>query len=135
MVQPRVLFFIDGPVPSVTDKQQANTLRGQGAIVSFRNVRYVGEVGAGVEEKAHGVAGAVPDVYAGHTTAEDAIKAYQDGLVAESAGMVALGDVLATGGAAGVSAEEVAKATAAAEAAKLAGGGFQPSQSPFKPAQ
>ena len=135
MVQPRVLFFIDGPVPSVSDKQQANKLRGQGALVSFRNVKYVGEAGGGVEEKAHGVAGAIPATYKDHASAEDAIKAYQDGLVAESAGMEALGGVLATGGAAGVSAEEAAKAKAAAEAAKQAAGGFQSSQSPFTAAK
>lgn len=68
--QPKILFFIDGPVPSEVEKLDAFDL---GVPVQFRNAQHVFKV----EEEADGVAGVIPKAYAKHPTAEDALKAYK----------------------------------------------------------
>lgn len=74
---PRILFFIDGPVPTAANKIEANAMRGNGAIVCFRNSRFVGGDGNdGAPEPNDGVAGKVPTDYEGQPTADVAIKKY-----------------------------------------------------------
>lgn len=68
--QPKIIFFIDGPVPSETEKLDAFDL---GVPVQFRNAQHVTRV----EEDCDGVAGNVPAPYAKHASAEDALKAYK----------------------------------------------------------
>jgi len=68
--QPKIIFFIDGPVPSEAEKLDAFDL---GVPVQFRNAQHVSRV----EEECDGVTGHVPEAYKGYATAEDALKAYK----------------------------------------------------------
>jgi hypothetical protein len=69
---PRILFFIDGDVPSKKEYAAAARL---GPNTSFRNAQYINEEGA--LETCDGVAGVVPKRYAEkYPSAEDALTAY-----------------------------------------------------------
>ncbi len=68
--QPKIIFFIDGPVPSEAEKLDAFDL---GVPVQFRNAQHVSRI----EEECDGVTGHVPEAYKDHPTAEDALKAYK----------------------------------------------------------
>ena len=61
MKTPKVLFFINGPVPTADDLQQAAELEAQGNKVGFRNVQWV-TPDAGIEIF-DALAGAVPKMY------------------------------------------------------------------------
>lgn len=112
MKAPKILYFIDGPVPSPADKAEANALRGKGVSVVFRNARYV-EVDGGVDEPADGVTGAViPASYAEHASADTVVTAFQAKLAAELAAVHPLSAQLATGGAAGAPVTDPAKPAA-----------------------
>ena len=61
MKTPKVLFFINGPVPTADDRQQAAELEAQGNNVGFRNLQWV-TPDAGIEIF-DALAGAVPKLY------------------------------------------------------------------------
>jgi hypothetical protein len=69
---PRILFFIDGDLPSKKEYAAAARL---GPNTSFRNAQYINEEGA--LETCDGVAGEVPKRYAeAYPTAEAALESY-----------------------------------------------------------
>jgi hypothetical protein len=71
---PKVLFFINGPLPSDGDRTAAREL---GPGVTFRNVNAVPlEVSPGSLEAAHGVAGDVPAAYSRYPRGLDGVKAW-----------------------------------------------------------
>jgi hypothetical protein len=111
MKTPKIIYFIDGPVPTPADKAEANALRGKGVSVVFRNARYV-EVESGVGEPADAVTGAaVPLAYKDFKSAEEVVAAFHAALAAEQAAVHPLSDQLATGGAAGAPATKPATPT------------------------
>jgi hypothetical protein len=101
MKTPKIIYFIDGPVPSPADKAEANVMRGKGIAVVFRNARFIDfEGGAG--EPTDGVTGAaIPAAYKDFKSAEEVIAVFQAALAAEAAAVHPLSEQLATGGAAG----------------------------------
>lgn len=76
MKQPKILFFIDGPVPTDAERLEAFDLQAQ---VAFRNAQHVTRV----DEECDGVAGAVPEAYADFPDAEEALAAYKAELAAQ----------------------------------------------------
>lgn len=74
---PKILFFIDGPVPNQANHTAANALRADGAQVMFRNARFDDSA----METCDGVAGpAIPKRYLTVATAEKAIEEYKQRL-------------------------------------------------------
>lgn len=73
----KILFFIDGPSPAPEDLELAATLDAQ---VMFRNARYV--LPDSAVEECDGVAGLVPEIYAGFPTASEAIQTVVDKMAA-----------------------------------------------------
>jgi hypothetical protein len=90
ITQPKVLYFINGPVPSPNDNVAANGLRGRGANVSFRNARYADGDQHGAPEAADGVLGAIPESYKKHTTADEAMTKYEKAVEDENARLTQL---------------------------------------------
>lgn len=60
-IQPTILFFVWGPVPSAEDYEEVAALEAQGVRVKMRNAQWA-TPDAGIEE-ADGYRGAVPDHY------------------------------------------------------------------------
>ncbi len=74
MKQPKILFFINGPVPSEKDYEEAAEI---GVAVSYRNTLFVGGVAA---EPCDGVAGDVPKEYKKFPTAKQAVAKWKDAI-------------------------------------------------------
>lgn len=70
---PRILYFINGAMPSDEAQEVAETY---GPNVAFRNANFVPSSGA--LEKCDGVAGEVPETYRKLPSAEDALKAFEN---------------------------------------------------------
>jgi len=82
--QPKILFFIDGPVPSEADQVAVYELN---TSVVFRNAQHV----FSVDEECDGVAGDVPKAYANYPTAAEALKIYRTDIKAMRAKMKEVG--------------------------------------------
>lgn len=125
MKAPKILFFVDGMVPTAEDMIEAADITGQ---VCFRNVRAVPAEGS--LEDCDGVAGQVPAMYAALPTAAEAIKAHVAKLKAVA---TKVGDSPAP--VAPVKAAKVAaapKADAAAPTAQAGAGAGEPAVDPAK---
>lgn len=72
---PKILHFIDGPVPTADDNQM---LQSHGPGVVFRNAVHVPKKGEGAIEPCDGVSGKVPDTYKHLPSGDDAIEAYKN---------------------------------------------------------
>lgn len=84
MKQPKILFFLAGPVPSDAERLAAFDL---GVPVSFRNALHVTRI----DEDCDGVAGSIPEAYADYATAEQALKAYKAEVKAARAKLAEVG--------------------------------------------
>lgn len=74
--QPKLLFFINGPVPNADNNAEANGYRGKGAVVMFRNAQRADDAD-GAPEKADGVLGDVPAKYKDQPSADAALETYR----------------------------------------------------------
>jgi hypothetical protein len=83
---PRILFFINGSIPSEEEVAEAESL---GFNVTFRNALFVAAEGA--LEACDGVAGDVPERYAAkYPSAEEVVEEFKTGSVAK---VVSLGEI------------------------------------------
>ena len=77
----KILYFIEGPLPTGEQQHEAANIRGD---VSFRNALAVPEEEVGCLEDCDGVAGKVPDVYAqAFPSANEAVAKYNAKLKAQ----------------------------------------------------
>ena len=86
---PKILYFIDGPVPNASNRLEANAMKGKGAQVVFRNARFADET-AGNPEPCDGVAGdPIPDLYkkSNVKSADDVLAKYAEDQQAEADAM------------------------------------------------
>jgi hypothetical protein len=63
---PKILYFIDGPVPNQRNRQEALAFTAKGATVVFRNARFATKDDVSVEENTAAVLGdekIIPDIY------------------------------------------------------------------------
>lgn len=70
ILPPRIIYFT--PNMYITDMQRLEAASVRGDVV-FRNAAFVFDA----SEECDGVMGTIPEAYANHPTAEDAIKAYE----------------------------------------------------------
>ena len=74
--QPRILYFIGGPVPTAEERKDA---RRYGANTAFRNAALIGSSETGIE-KCDGVAGKIPAAYAKIARADKVIADFNKGV-------------------------------------------------------
>lgn len=84
MKAPKILFFIDGNLPTVTDEIAVLEI---GVPVHYRNAQHT----VRVDEECDGVAGAVPEPYKKHKTATEALEAYKSHLASLRANLSEVG--------------------------------------------
>lgn len=84
---PKILYFIDGPVPNSRNRQEASALIAKGATVVFRNARFVSKDDVSPEENTAAVMGddkIIPTIYKTFPSPEEAVAKYVAAMEADS---------------------------------------------------
>lgn len=86
---PKILYFIDGPVPNSRNRQEALAFTAKGATVVFRNARFATKDDVSVEENTAAVMGdekIIPDIYkkANLLSPDAAIAKYTEAMEADA---------------------------------------------------